>query len=113
MGYSRAVRVGKVIAVSGTAASDKDGRIVGKGDAYAQTVYIIRKIEDSLKELDADLRDVIRTRIYTTNIEKWEDIARGHREYFGETKPATSMIQVSRLIDPDMLVEIEAEAIRE
>jgi enamine deaminase RidA (YjgF/YER057c/UK114 family) len=110
VGYSRAVRTGNVIAVSGTASSDRDGRIVGKGDAYAQATYIIQKIEYSLRELDAGLQDVIRTRIYTTDISRWKEIARAHREHFGQTKPATSMIEVARLIDPDMLVEIEAEA---
>ncbi len=113
VGYSRAVRVGNGISVSGTAASDKDGRIVGIGDPYTQTVFILRKIEDALKELDAELSDVVRTRIFTTDIGRWEEIARAHRQFFGNTKPATSMIQVSKLIDQEMLVEIEAEAIVE
>jgi enamine deaminase RidA (YjgF/YER057c/UK114 family) len=113
VGYSRAVRVGNIISVSGTAASDKDGRIVGLGDPYAQAVFILTKIEDALKELGAELSDVVRTRIFTTDIGRWEEIARAHGQFFGRTKPATSMIQVSRLIDPAMLVEIEAEAILE
>ncbi len=113
VGYSRAFRVGNVISVSGTSASDKDGRIVGTADPYAQTVFILRKIEDALKELDAELSDVVRTRIFTTDVGRWKEIARAHREFFGTTKPATSMIQVSKLIDPEMLVEIEADAIVE
>jgi enamine deaminase RidA (YjgF/YER057c/UK114 family) len=113
VGYSRAVRVGRVISVSGTAASEKDGRIVGGGDAYAQTVFIIRKIQKALRELDSELSDVVRTRIFTTDIGRWQEIARAHAEFFGATKPATSMIEVSRLIDPEMLVEIEADAVVE
>ena len=113
VGYSRAVRVGNVINVSGTAASDKDGQIVGVGDPYAQTVFILRKIEDALKELDAELSDVVRTRIFTTDIGRWQEIGKAHGKFFGTTRPATSMIQVSGLIDPAMLVEIEAEAIVE
>ena len=113
VGYSRAVRAGNVISVSGTASSDKDGGIVGRGDPYAQTVFIVRKIEEALKELDAGLSDVVRTRIYTTDITRWPEIARAHKQFFGATKPATSMVQVSGLIDPEMLVEIEAEAIVE
>jgi enamine deaminase RidA (YjgF/YER057c/UK114 family) len=113
VGYSRAVRVGNVISVSGTGASDEDGLIVGAGDPYAQTVFIIRKIESALGELGAGLSDVVRTRIFTTEIGRWEEIARAHAELFGATKPATSMIQISRLIDPAMMVEIEADAILE
>jgi enamine deaminase RidA (YjgF/YER057c/UK114 family) len=113
VGYSRAVRVGNVISVSGTAASDKDGRVVGAGDPYAQTVFIIKKIGEALRELDAELSDVVRTRIFTTDIGRWQEIAKAHAEFFGGTKPASSMIQISRLIDPAMIVEIEAEAILE
>ena len=113
MGYSRAVKVGKLVAVSGTAASDANGKIAAKGDAYGQTVFCIRKIESALKELGYSLSDVVRTRIYTTDISRWEEIGRAHGKFFGKIKPATSMVQVSSLIDPAMLVEVEAEAFRE
>src|SRR5437870_4185016 len=113
VGYSRAVRVGKIISVSGTAASDGEGRVVGEGDPYAQTVFIIKKIEEALRELGAELSDVVRTRIFTTDIGRWRDIARAHAEFFGATKPVTSMIQISKLIDPEMMVEIEADAMLE
>ena len=99
-----------MIAVSGTAPSDESGRIVGRNDAYAQTVFVIRKIDAALKELGASLKDVVRTRIYTTDISKWQEIAKAHREFFGKSKPSNTMVQVTRLIDPEMLVEIEVDA---
>jgi enamine deaminase RidA (YjgF/YER057c/UK114 family) len=111
VGYSRAVRVGSYVAVSGSAAIDKDGELVGEGDAYEQARQCIRVIEDSLARAGASLRDVVRTRIFVTDIELWEQIARAHGEAFRDVMPATSMVEVTRLIDPAMLVEIEAEAI--
>ena len=113
LGYSRAVRIGNVIAVSGTAPSDESGKIVGRNDAYAQTAFAIRKIDAALKELGASLKHVVRTRIYTTDIAKWQEIAKAHREFFGESKPSNTMVQVTRLIDPEILVEIEVDAIME
>ena len=110
VGYSRAVRVGNVIEVSGTVASDGNN-VVGKEDVYLQTKFILKKIESALKETGASINDVVRTRIYVKDISKWSEVAKAHQEVFGNIKPATSMVEISALISPEYLVEIEATAI--
>ena len=111
VGYSRAIRVGNVVHVSGTTATDQEGNLVGVGDARAQTSQALRNIQKALESVGARMEDVVRTRIYVTNITKWEEVGRVHGEFFRQTLPVTSMIEVKSLINPQMLVEIEAEAI--
>ncbi|MCP9761617.1 RidA family protein [Lacihabitans soyangensis] len=111
VGYSRAVKIGDTIEVSGTVSTDHSGEIVGEGDEYLQTRFILMKLENTLGQLGAKLENVVRTRIYCTNIKNWEKIGKAHGEVFGEIRPVTSMIEVSNLIDDKYLVEIEATAV--
>lgn len=110
VGYSRAVRVGDRIYITGTTATDEDSNIVGVGDAYAQTVQCILNIERALKHFDASLENIVRTRMFVTDICRWEEFGRAHGEFFRDIMPATTMVEVSKLIDHDMLIEIEADA---
>ena len=110
VGYCRAVRIGNIIEISGTTSVDGDS-LIGKDDLYSQTKFIILKIEKALQNAGAELTDVVRTRMYVTDISKWEEAAKAHAEFFGTIKPVTTLVEVSRLIDPDMLIEIEASAV--
>lgn len=111
VGYSRAVRVGNQVFVSGTTAVDEQGNVVGKGDLYAQTVQCIKHIEKALTEAGSSLKDVVRTRTFVTNNDDWEAFGRAHEEYFGDIKPAATLVEVSKLISPDLIVEMEVDAV--
>lgn len=113
VGYSRAVRAGNQVFVTGTTAMGPDGKLIGAGDAYAQAVQILRNIEAVLGRAGAAMRHVVRTRIFVTDIGRWQEIGRAHREFFGDIRPCATMVEVRRLIDPEMLVEIEADAVVE
>jgi len=111
VGYARAVQVGDTVYVSGTTGTDPSGKVLAPGDGYAQAVQTIRNIENALKRLGLGLEHVVRTRIYVTQIERWEEVAKAHAEFFGQVHPATTLVAVARLVDPEMLVEIEAVAV--
>lgn len=110
-GYSRALRVGNLVYIAGTTASDEHGNVIGAGDVYAQTAYALQKIGRALNEAGAHFEDVVRTRTFTTDISRWEEVARAHAEIFGEIRPVSTLVQVSGLIDPAQLVEIEVDAV--